>query len=222
MNKKQFNPIAEIFKHLTISLIFALAGYTVAQQFIPIYIISIADTLIFGFIIALLILALISKKGVLPTRFSMNYVYLFAFLEGITLYPIFIVYLYELGVNTVLFVIIGTIAIFATLTAIASKKEAGHYLKFGPALYASLIVLIILSFLGFFITSNFYNMMVSIAGIIIFSLYILYDISLIKKRIELNELKDTKDLSIHVLNLFLDFVDILLDILHLIASASDN
>jgi FtsH-binding integral membrane protein len=59
-------------------------------------------------------------------------------------------------------------------------------------------------------------MLISIAGIIIFSGFILYDISLVKEEISKGNIVDREDLSIHVLNIYLDFVNIFLDLLRFI------
>ena len=65
------------------------------------------------------------------------------------------------------------------------------------------------------------SLLISIVGVVIFSGYVLYDISLIKHEIENGEIREKNDLSLHVLNLYLDFINILLDLLN-IASILDD
>ena len=65
------------------------------------------------------------------------------------------------------------------------------------------------------------SLVISIIGVVIFSGYVLYDISLIKHEIQNDEIREKNELSIHVLNLYLDFINILLDLLN-IASILDD
>jgi FtsH-binding integral membrane protein len=65
-------------------------------------------------------------------------------------------------------------------------------------------------------------LLLSIVGVVIFSGYVLYDISLIKYEIQNGELKEKNDLSIHVLNLYLDFINLLLDILNIFSFFLDD
>ena len=59
------------------------------------------------------------------------------------------------------------------------------------------------------------------SGIILFSAYILYDVSLLKYDIQSGGVTCRNDLSIHVLNLYLDFVNILLDLLRIVSELKD-
>ena len=52
------------------------------------------------------------------------------------------------------------------------------------------------------------SLVISIIGVVIFSGYVLYDISLIKHEIQNGEIREKNELSIHVLNLYLDFINI--------------
>ena len=78
-----------------------------------------------------------------------------------------------------------------------------------------------MSIINIFISGSMYNIIISIFGIIIFSGYILYDVSLIKSEIEYGVINDRDDLSIHVLNLYLDFINIFIDLLRLVKELND-
>ena len=86
----------------------------------------------------------------------------------------------------------------------------------GNLLFISLLVLIVLTVIGIFVGYGTFNILVTIFSILIFGGYILYDVSLVKHDIENGNVNDSKDLSLHVLNLYLDFINIFLDILNLI------
>ena len=111
--------------------------------------------------------------------------------------------------------------LFAVLAKLSSKKEAGHYLKLGSILFVGLISILIASVINIFIGGATLSLAISIVGVIVFSGYIFYDISLIKYDIETGKIKEKNDLSIYVLNLYLDFINILLDLLN-IASFLDD
>ena len=111
--------------------------------------------------------------------------------------------------------------LFALLALISHRKPAGHYVGLGSTLLAGLVVLIVMSVVNIFIQGTVFNIAVSPLGIIIFSAYILYDVSLLKYDIQSGGVTCRNDLSIHVLNLYLDFVNILLDLLRIVSELKD-
>lgn len=216
MSKAMVNPMSQVFKYLAISILFCFVGYGFGMMFIPESIAIAANFIVFIFIIGLLILCLVSRKGIIPARFSMNWVYLFTFIDGILMYPILEMYVGSLGNQVVINVLLVTALIFFVLSMIAKKETSDKYLRLGNVLFTGLIALIILTIIGFFMGYGIFNIVVSILSIIIFSGYILYDVSLVKYDIENGNINDSKDLSIHVFNLYLDFINIFLDLLNLI------
>lgn len=221
MNKKIVNPMAEIFRCLAISVLFMFIGFLVGPRILPPTAVYYANKIVIFLMIGLLILALFSRKSIIPRSFSMNFVYVFTFIDGIIMYPLLQYYLQDLGSDLVITILIGTIVLFGVLSLISYKREAGHYLGIGKILLSGLIALIILSIVNMFIGGATFNIGISIIGVIIFSGYVLYDISLIKYEIESGALQERNDLSIHVLNLYLDFINILLDLLGIASSLDD-
>lgn len=215
------NVFSEIFKHLSISIIFSLIGLLVGNMFIPTSIVYMANTIVGVLMVIMLILALFSRKGMIPRRFSMNYVYLFTFVEGILIYPIINYYLYDLGVGMVLAIFIATIAIFAGLSVYAKNNDTSKVLSFGRVLGFILVGIIISSVVNIFMGSSTLSIIISAVGVLLFSVYIIYDINLIKRSIEYSLINDKNDLSIHVLNLYIDLINLLLDLLN-IASRLDD
>lgn len=171
--------------------------------------------------IGLLIMALFARKSIIPRRFSMNFVYLFTFIDGILMSPIIRYYVGSMGTNMVISILLATAVIFGGLAFVANRSESGKFLRLGPSLFIGLIVLLIMSIINIFISGSMYNIIISIFGIIIFSGYILYDVSLIKSEIEYGVINDRDDLSIHVLNLYLDFINIFIDLLRLVKELND-
>ena len=216
MNKVIENPIADVFRYLAISILFCFLGYGFGVAFVPESIAMAANIIVIVMVVGLLILCLVSRKGIIPDRFSMNWVYLFTFIDGIILYPIIQMYVGGLGKEIVISILAVTALIFFVLSTIAKKENSDKYLKLGSTLFIGLIILIPFTIIAAFIGFGIFNITITIFSIIIFSGFILYDVSLVKHKIENGKINDSKDLSIHVLNLYLDFINIFLDILNLV------
>lgn len=215
------NPFSELFKHLTISIVFSLIGLIVGNMFVPVSVVYMAGTIVSILMLFMLILALCSRKGLIPRRFSMNYVYLFTFIQGVLIYPTINYYLYDLGIGMVISIFIATIFIFASLTIYAKNNESSTVLNYGKVLTFALLGMIISSIVNIFLGSSILSIIVSALGVLIFSIYVVYDINLVKRDIQYSIINDKDDLSIHVLNLYIDFINLLLDLLNLVSKLKD-
>lgn len=221
MFKEMHNPMSQVFKYLSISILFMFIGYIFGLLFIPESFIYMANMIMIVLIIGLVIMAILSKKSIIPRRFSMNFVYIFTFIDGILMSPIISYYVGDLGSGVVINVLIATMILFGMLSFIANRSESTKFLRLGPILFALLIALLFMSILNIFLYGKVFNIAISVLGILIFSAYILYDISILKMEIEYGNIRERDDLSIHVLNLYLDFVNILLDLLRLVKELND-
>lgn len=221
MDRSIENPMSSIFKYLAISILFMFIGFMFGQMFIPVTFAYYANMIFTFLIIALLIMSLLSRKKIIPRRFSMNFVYGFTFIDGIIIYPLLQYYLEDLGKNVFISILVASIVLFLVLAKISSMKESGYYLGLGNMLFAGIIGILIASIINIFIGGAMLSIVISILGVVIFSGYVLYDISLVKHEIQNGEIRGKNDLSIHVLNLYLDFINILLDLLN-IASILDD
>lgn len=221
MYKSIENPMSEIFKYLAISILFMFIGFIFGQMFVPISFAYYANKIFILLVIGLLIMSIFSRKNIIPRSFSMNFVYMFTFIDGIIIYPLLQYYLQDLGKDVFISILVATIVLFTVLANLASRKDAGYYLGLGNILFAGLIGILIASIINIFIGGNALSIVVSIIGVVIFSGYVLYDISLIKYEIENGDIKEKNDLSIHVLNLYLDFINLLLDLLNISSILND-
>ena len=221
MFKEMHNPMSQVFKYLSISILFMFIGYIFGLLFIPESFIYMANMIMIVLIIGLVIMAILSKKSIIPRRFSMNFVYIFTFVDGILMSPIISYYVGDLGSGVVINVLIATMILFGMLSFIANRSESTKFLRLGPILFALLIALLFMSILNIFLYGKVFNIAISVLGILIFSAYILYDISILKMEIEYGNIRERDDLSIHVLNLYLDFINILLDLLRLVKELND-
>lgn len=220
MIKSIYNPMGQVFKYLSISILFMFVGYLFGF-FLPDSFIYMANMILVVLMIVLLSMAIFSKKSIIPRRFSMNFVYLFTFIDGILMSPIIRYYVGDLGSGVVINVLVATLIIFGVLAFTANRSESGRFLRLGPILFASLIGLLIMSIFNIFFYGKLFNITISIIGVILFSAYILYDVSLLKSDIECGNIRDRDDLSIYVLNLYLDFINIFLDLLRLVKELND-
>ncbi len=213
--------MAEVFKYLAISILFCFVGYAFGKAFIPESVVMVANFIFIFVVLGLLILCLLSRKEIIPDRFSMNWVYLFTFINGILLYPILQMYISGLGSQTVIIILLVTALIFFILSMVAKKENSDKYLRLGNILLIGLVILILLSIVSIFIGFKTFNILVSVFSVVIFCGYILYVVSLIKYEIVSGDINDSKDLSMHVLNLYLDFINIFLDLLNLVYNFRD-
>lgn len=221
MSIKFKNNISAIFKYLSISLLFMVLGFWFGEMFVPPRFVYFANRVIAIIGVLLLVVAIFSRKRIIPRRFSMNYVYVFTFIDGILLYPLFAYYLRDLGIGIFVGVVAAAIVIFASLSYMAGKKQGGYYLGIGNILFVGLLGVFVLTLINLFFGGRGFSILISIISLIVFSGYILYDISLIKYSVENMFIRDKNDLSIYVLNLYLDFINILLDLLNIASEIDD-
>jgi modulator of FtsH protease len=141
-------------------------------------------------------------------------VFAFTGIEGLSLGPILNQYLsMKNGGETIMMAGGLTAAVFLSLTAytLISKKDFSFL---GSFLFAGLIVLVLASLIGLFVGGVQFQLMLATAGALIFSGYILYDTSQIINGGQTNYVMATVSLYLDILNLFLD-------LLRLIGAARD-
>ena len=128
MYKSIENPMSEIFKYLAISILFMFIGFIFGQMFVPISFAYYANKIFILLVIGLLIMSIFSRKNIIPRSFSMNFVYMFTFIDGIIIYPLLQYYLQDLGKDVFISILVATIVLFTVLAKLASRKDAGYYL----------------------------------------------------------------------------------------------
>lgn len=165
-------------------------------------------------IIVLIVRAISMKKkdenSSYGIRVPMWFTYLFTFLMGIGIAPSLKYYVSSMGSNLVILCSGITVLIFVTLFAyIKTSKRDFSFLKF--FLFIALLVIIIFSIANVFLNLKIVSILLSIAGILIFSGYILYDVSRMCTKPFTEE-----DVPAAILDLYLDFINLLLNILELV------
>lgn len=217
--------MSKLYQYLAASLLATVAGFFVGLFFIPPSVIAVANTLVYVFLVIMMIVALIiklvKKKRSGQLRFSMWLVYLYAFVEGALLYPTLMYYLAELGVTLFAEIVIGTMVVFGVLAFIGQKKESNSFVSLGKTLFVILTVMVIVSIVNIFLRIDVVDMLLSAAGVLVFSAYILVDVNRFKSAYQAGLIRDSRDYSIYVLNVYIDIINLLLDILNLVRRFKD-
>ncbi|PLS19129.1 hypothetical protein CVD28_01605 [Bacillus sp. M6-12] len=217
MSQSNYLITKKVMPKFFLSLLITFAGMVIGAMFIPPAIAIFMPI----FAIVLLIFAFFAKGKRSKTKkydyassrmtLGMPFVYFLAFILGIGMYPAIAHYLSDIGATYVLLGLGVTTVIFGGLALYAYKTKE-DFSNMGAFLFVSLLALILLSIAGFFIQATLFHIVLSIAGVVIFSGYILYDISCMK-RADFTE----EDVPMAVLDLLLDFINIFLDVLRLIS-----
>ena len=142
---------------------------------------------------------------------------LYSFVSGLTFSSIFVIYqitsiLYIFLIASVIFLVFGLIGYFTKL----DLTKLGTYLLMG--LFAIVICFII----NIFINNDTFNLALTVVSLIIFIGFTAYDIQKLKRLSEIQSDIPEDNLSIiNALNLYLDYINIILDLLNLFGKARD-
>lgn len=206
----------KVFLHFFLTLCVAFVGFYVGMQFIPSsWAIGIG---VFNVILLLIVLIKRSRKenaiSSYGIRITYPFLYLFIFLDGISLYPLINHYVSAGLANTVLFAFGLSVLLFGSAVGYAytSKRDFSFL---GSFLFMSLIGLLIVNIIFLFVKVKLMILVSAYLGILLFIGYVLYDISRIKKYVVSEE-----DVPSAVLDLYLDFINIFIDILQILGISS--
>lgn len=139
---------------------------------------------------------------------------LYSFITGLTFSTIFVAYRLDsiimvFGITSLMFAIM---AIVGTFTKIDLSK-------LGTILLMGLIGIIIASIINMFLGSTTLDLGIIIIGIIIFTLYIAYDVQKIKYIAQTME--EDKAAIICAFNLYLDFINLFIKLIRLLGKSRD-
>ena len=193
--------------------------------FVSAYVVSINTNLLINiysggfywiFVIVELILAGVlsirigKMKGITATCLYLFY----TFLTGLTLSLIFVAY--EMASIIVVFLVT---ALLFGIFALIGKFTKIDLSKFGIYLFMGLVGILILYLINIFIANDTIDMIGCILGIIIFLGYVAYDIQRILR--SEGTLENRNLAIIGAFSLYLDFINIFIDLLNLFGSSKD-
>jgi len=139
----------------------------------------------------------------------------YSFLTGLTFSSIFVVYeissiIYVFGITAILFLIFALIGYFTKI----------DLTKIGVYLFMALLGVIICSIINIFVGSETFDLGITIVCLIVFIIYIAYDMQIIKRNLYL--IPEEDNLAIYgALQLYLDFINIFLRLLQLFGRNRD-
>ncbi len=208
----------QVLSKFSIALLVMTIGMVVGAMFIPPAIAAMMPIVcLVMLIVAFVARAFQRRKDGTAAGLSMGFVYFFAALEGVGLYPTLMYYTQSIGANLVIAAFGISFVLFFGLATYAKHTER-DFIQFGSILFMGLIALLLVSIVGIFIQATALQIAICAGGIFIFSGYVLYDIHVMR-----SGMMTEADVPMMVLNLFLDFINIFLYVLRLLAMfASDN
>ena len=169
------------------------------------------------FIIAELVVVLVLSariRNLKPTTAKILFC-AYSFLTGLTFSSIFVMYkmisiMYVFGITSLLFLIFALIGYFTKI----------DLSKIGVYLFMALLGVIICSIINIFVGSAKFDLGITIVCLIVFIIYIAYDIQVIKRNLYL--IPEEDNLAIYgALQLYLDFINIFLRLLRLFGNSKD-
>ena len=138
----------------------------------------------------------------------------YSLVTGVTLSTIFIAY----RMDSIIYVFIVTSIMFAIMALIGHKTTI-DITKIGTILFVGLLGIIIASLINLFIGSSSFDILICIVGVIIFTIYIAYDVQVIKSQLE--TIEEDRLVIYGALQLYLDFINIFLKLLRLFGKRND-
>jgi FtsH-binding integral membrane protein len=202
--------ISKVMGLLAFSFIFAsigsIAGFAIIHTMTSFWIVAIA-----GFVVLIALNMLIQRPGI-----NLFLLYLFTFLEGMSLSPLLSAYI---SAGTTYTNILGEAFLITAVTSLAlsvySWTTKRDFSRLADYLFFGVILLLIVSVMGIFFSSFFNTSLVSLIisgfGVAIFSGYVLYYVQRAHYMADTmpNAIGLTVSLFITVLNLFLYILRIL-------------
>lgn len=142
--------------------------------------------------------------------------YLFyTFLTGLTFASIFVVF----EMSSIIFIFFIAALLFGTFSLIGRFTKL-DLSKIGTYLFMGLIGIVVISIVNTFLLNNTLNMVAAIIGLVVFLGYTAYDIQRIVKN-DYTGIDDRNTAIISAFTLYLDFINIFIDLLSLFGNSKD-
>lgn len=192
------------------------------------YVTSISDSmanLVFGsfggfgyiiFLIAELVLAIVLSLFIykLPPIIAKTLYIIYTGLTGLSLTGIFLVY----TASSITYVFLATAIIFGAFAVIGKTTEL-DLSKWSTYLFVALLAIIILSIINMFVGSQSIDMFLSIVTILVFCAYVAYDV---QHALSESYMVSSENKGLYcAFQLFLDFVNIFIELLRLFGKSRD-
>lgn len=163
--------------------------------------------------VVLLFSFLINKMNELLTYICY---FLYSALTGFTLSVVFLAY----SMSSILLVFLLTSVIFASLAiyGLKTKKDLSNW---GIYLFVALIGIIVASLINIFLSNTTLDFVISIIGVLVFTLFVAYDVNKVIPMA--HSLYGEKKGAVYgAFQVYLDFINIFLDLIRIFGKARDN
>ncbi len=148
---------------------------------------------------------------------SYSFLYIFTFISGITMYPLVAYYVAASGANVVIMAFASTTVVFSGIAIYAAKAKQ-NFSFLGGFLLAGLLALVAISIFNIFFPLSSGGMLAfSFIGVLVFSGYVLFDISRMK-----HYGVTAEEVPLMALNLYLDFINLFTSILRIFGILSSD
>lgn len=197
--------IGKVMGLLAFSFIFATVGaffgLSIGLSFGAYLFVAIA-----GFVVLIALNFLIEKRGI-----NLILLYLFTFLEGLSLAPLLGSYLTSSGGETLLMEAFLITAITSLGLGVYAWTTKHDFSRLGDYLFFGVLLLIVASLVGIFFRATLLYLIISVVGVAIFSAYVLFYVQRAKYMADTtpNAIGLTVSIFITVLNLFLYILELL-------------
>lgn len=198
-------------------LITFLTGFFVAHNEVMIVNIFKNSTyLILCVVELILVIVLSAKVRTMSKNVARIFFILYSFVTGLTFSSIFIIYeltsiLYVFLLASVVFLVFGLIGYYTKL----------DLTKIGTYLMMALFAIIICFLINLFVNNNSFDLILSIISVLVFIGFTAYDVQKIKRLSEEDLIPEDNLSIIGALNLYLDYINIFLDLLRIFGNSRD-
>lgn len=198
-------------------LVTFLTGFFVAHNEVMIVNIFKNSTyLILCVVELILVIVLSAKVRTMSKNVARIFFILYSFVTGLTFSSIFVIYeltsiLYVFLLASVVFLVFGIIGYYTKL----------DLTKIGTYLMMALFAVIICFLINLFVDNNSFDLVISIISILVFIGFTAYDVQKIKRLSEEDLIPEDNLSIIGALNLYLDYINIFLDLLRIFGNSRD-
>lgn len=198
-------------------LVTFLTGFFVAHNEVMIVNIFKNSTyLILCVVELILVIALSAKVRTMSKNVARIFFILYSFVTGLTFSSIFVIYeltsiLYVFLLASVVFLVFGIIGYYTKL----------DLTKIGTYLMMALFAIILCFLINLFVDNNSFDLVISIISILVFIGFTAYDVQKIKRLSEEDLIPEDNLSIIGALNLYLDYINIFLDLLRIFGNSRD-
>lgn len=211
--------MAKTFGWMFIGLLVTfLTGYVISMN--PNMLLNVMSTtgliliIIIEFALVIFLSARITKMKPITAKISFL---LYSFVSGLTFSSIFIAY----EMSSIFFVFLITAILFAIMAAIGAFTKI-DLTKVGTYLLIALFGVILCTIVNIFLNSSSLDLIISIVIILIFIGFTAYDVQKISRLSEMNLIAEDNLAIYGALELYLDYINLFLQLIRFFGNNNDN